>query len=126
MYITAGGKPSARTFIAAKTSILAGQSTPANVGTAATTNASVDGSVITFVLGGDGGEVVAMSGRILVVRSECVAGINGADLNGSADGAGHAAGNGIVPPGLYAGGRNLVKISGNAIQILKLLLRWRS
>ena len=126
MYITAGGKPSARTFIAAKTSILAGQSTPANVGTAVTTNASVAGSVITYVLGGDGGEVVATNGRIPAAPSESVAGINGAVPKGSADGAGHAAGNGIVPPGLYAGGRNLVKISGNAIQILKLLLRWRS
>jgi len=61
------------------------------------------------VLVGDGGEVVAMNGHTPVAQSECVAGINGAGRNGSADGAGHAAGSDPAPPGLYAGGRNLVK-----------------
>jgi len=58
---------------------------------------------------GDGGEVVATNGRILVAPSECVAGINGAAPKGYAAGAGHVVGNGTVLPGLCAGGKNLVR-----------------
>ena len=122
MYTTAGGKRSARTFIAARISIPAGRSTPASVGIAVTTNAFVAGKAIMFVLGGDGGEVVVLSGHTPAATSESVDGINGADLNGSADGAGHAAGSDPVPRGMCAGGRNLAKISGNAIQTLKSIL----
>ena len=109
MCTTAGGKPSARTFIAAKTSILAGQSTPANVGIAVTTNASVAGSANMPVPDGDGGEVVATNGHIPAATSECVAGMKPVVLIMSADGAGHAVGSDPVPRGMCAGGRNLVK-----------------
>ena len=58
---------------------------------------------------GDGGEVVATSGRIPAAPNECVVGRSGADRIMSAGGAGHAVGNGIAPPEQYAGGRSLVK-----------------
>ncbi len=109
MCTTAGGKPSARISIAARISIPAGRSTPASVGIAVTTNASVAGKASMSVPGGDGGEVVAMNGHTPAATSESVAGINGAGRNGSADGAGHAAGSNPVPRGMCAGGRNLVK-----------------
>jgi len=109
MYTIAGGKRSARTSIAARISILAGRSTPANVGIAATLNASVAGNASMSVLVGDGGEVVAMSGHTLAATSESVAGMKPVDLTMSAGGAGHAAGSDPVPQGLYVGGRNLVK-----------------
>jgi len=109
MYTTAGGKPSARTSIAARTSIPAGRSTPASVGTVVATSASVAGKGSMSVPDGDGGEVVATSGRILVATSECVAGMNGADPNGFAGGAGHAGGSDPVLPGLCVGGKNLVR-----------------
>ena len=122
MYTTAGGKRSARTSIAARTSIPAGRSTPASAGIAVTTNAYVAGKAIMSVLGGDGGEVVVLSGHTPAATSESVDGINGAGRNGSADGAGHAAGSNPVPQGMCAGGRNPAKISGNAIQTLKSIL----
>jgi len=109
MYTTAGGKLSARIFIAARTSIPAGLNTPASVGIAVTTNASVGGNASMSVPGGDGGEVVAMSGHTLAATSESVAGMKPVDLTMSAGGAGHAAGSDPVPQGLYVGGRNLVK-----------------
>jgi len=109
MYTTAGGKPNARISIAARTSTPAGRSTPASVGIAAVTNASVVGSANMSVLDGDGGEVVATSGHIPAATSEYVAGINGVAPNGFADGAVHVVGNGTVLPGLCAGGRNLVR-----------------
>ena len=109
MHTTAGGKRSARTFIAARISIPAGRSTPANVGIAVTTNASVAGKENMDVLGGDGGEVVATSGHTPAATSESVAGMKLVDLIMSADGAGHAVGSGNVLPGQYAGGKSLVR-----------------
>ena len=109
MYTTANGKRSARTSIAARISIPAGRNTPASGGIAATTNASVAGNASMSVLGGDGGEVVAMSGHTPAATSESVDGINGVGPNGSADGAGSVVGSDPALQIMYAGGRNLAK-----------------
>jgi len=109
MYTTAGGNHNARIPIVARISILAGRSTPASVGIAVTANASVAGRAIMSALGGDGGEVAAMSGHTPVAQSKSVDGMNGVAQIGSADGAGHAAGSDLVPRGMCAGGRNRAK-----------------
>jgi len=121
-YTTAGGKRSARTSIVARIAIPAGGSTPANAGIAVTTNASVAGNAIMSVLGGCGGEVVAMSGHTLAAPNESVVGMNGAGLTMSVVGAGIVVGYRTVHPGMCARGRNHAKFTYNAIQILKSLL----